>query len=57
MLIKKIQKAVGAEQDGYLGKDTIKKMQAHFGTPQDGVISKPSSMVKAMQKSLNNNKF
>lgn len=38
--------------DGYLGKLTIKAMQRYFGTPQDGIISKPSMMVKKLQKLL-----
>lgn len=52
-LIKKIQKLVGATQDGFIGTDTIKKMQKHFKTPIDGKVSKPSIMVKEFQKWLN----
>lgn len=57
LVIKEIQKVVGAKVDGYLGNETITKMQIHFGTTVDGVISKPSQMVKAMQTALNNNTF
>lgn len=57
MLIKEIQKVVGARVDGYLGKETITKMQKHFGTIQDGVISRPSNMVKELQRRLNQGKF
>ena len=39
--------------DGYCGPNTIKGMQKHFGTPVDGYISAPSTVVKAMQKRLN----
>ena len=54
MLIGKIQKLVGAKEDKFLGPDTIKKMQIFFGTPVDGKVSKPSTMIKAFQKWLNN---
>lgn len=36
--------------DGYMGSGTIKALQAYFKTPQDGVMSKPSMVVKALQK-------
>lgn len=36
--------------DGYLGKNTITELQRYFKTPIDGVISKPSTMVKELQK-------
>lgn len=39
--------------DGYLGKDTIKRMQQFFGTPMDGKLSKPSLVIKNLQKFLN----
>jgi peptidoglycan hydrolase-like protein with peptidoglycan-binding domain len=38
--------------DGYLGKLTIMALQRYFGTPIDGVISKPSTVIKALQKLL-----
>lgn len=38
--------------DGYLGPETIKALQKYFGTPQDGIISKPSMMVRKLQKLL-----
>ena len=52
-LIKAIQKKLGIKQDGFIGTNTIKSMQKWLGTPQDGCVSKPSSMVKAFQKWLN----
>lgn len=55
--IRAIQKKVSVDPDGILGPKTIKAMQKHFKTPVDGIISKPSTMVKAMQHKLNNNKF
>lgn len=38
--------------DGYMGPATIRAMQKYFGTPQDGIISKPSMMVKKLQRLL-----
>lgn len=38
--------------DGYLGKNTIKALQRYFDTPVDGIISKPSVVIKALQKLL-----
>lgn len=52
-LIKAIQKKIGAEQDGHIGPNTIKAMQRWLGTKVDGYVSKPSNMVKAFQKWLN----
>jgi hypothetical protein len=39
--------------DGKLGPNTIKRWQKVMGTPQDGVISRPSTLVKAVQRRLN----
>ncbi|MEH7386556.1 N-acetylmuramoyl-L-alanine amidase [Bacillus sp. JJ1521] len=38
--------------DGYLGPKTISALQSYFGTPVDGFISKPSLVIKALQKWL-----
>lgn len=38
--------------DGYLGPLTIKALQRYFGTVVDGVISKPSLVIKALQRWL-----
>ncbi|WP_180271575.1 N-acetylmuramoyl-L-alanine amidase [Fredinandcohnia onubensis] len=38
--------------DGYLGPKTISPLQRYFGTPVDGYISKPSIVIKALQKWL-----
>lgn len=40
-------------EDGLLGPATIRRMQKDLGTPQDGVLSRPSAMVKALQRRLN----
>lgn len=39
--------------DGKLGESTIKRWQKIMGTPVDGVITKPSDLVKAVQRVLN----
>ena len=39
--------------DGKLGPNTIKRWQQIMGTPQDGVISRPSTLVEAVQRHLN----
>lgn len=52
-LIKAIQRKVGAEENGFIGPETITLMQKWLGTVQDGYVSNPSSMVKAFQKWLN----
>lgn len=55
--VKKLQKRIGVRVDGYLGVQTIRALQKYLGTPIDGHISRPSLVVKKMQKQLNNNNF
>lgn len=38
--------------DGYMGPLTIMALQTHFGTVVDGVISRPSLVIKALQRLL-----
>lgn len=38
--------------DGYLGPNTIKQWQKVMGTEADGVISRPSNLVRAVQRKL-----
>lgn len=57
LVIKELQKLVGAKVDGILGTETITKLQKYLGTPVDGIISNPSLMVKEMQRRLNKGKF
>ncbi len=57
MVIKALQKKVGAKQDGRLGPETTQKLQKYLGTVQDGKLSKPSMVVKEMQKQLNHGTF
>lgn len=53
----KASKPTRLVEDGLMGPATIKRLQEYLGTPVDGVISTPSSMVKELQKRLNNNKL
>ncbi|THE13919.1 N-acetylmuramoyl-L-alanine amidase [Bacillus timonensis] len=39
--------------DGYLNPKTISALQRYFGTPVDGIISKPSLVIKELQRRLN----
>lgn len=57
MMIKAIQKKVGAIADGYFGKNTCKALQRYLGTTADGYVSKPSAMVKELQRRLNAGTF
>jgi N-acetylmuramoyl-L-alanine amidase len=57
LLVKAIQKKVGAKVDGILGVKTISALQRYLGTPVDGKISSPSLMVKELQRRLNKGKI
>lgn len=55
-LIKTMQKWAGMsedERDGEIGPKTIKAFQRKLGTTADGRVSKPSQMVKALQRWVN----
>ena len=56
-MVKTLQKKLNITVDGFLGVNTIKSLQKYLGTYVDGEISKPSVMVKELQKQLNNNTF
>lgn len=56
MLIKAMQKWAGMpanQQDGEWGPATCKAVQLKLGTTRDGYVSKPSQMVKALQRWAN----
>lgn len=56
-LIKAMQKWAGMpanKQDGLWGPATCKAVQKKLGTTADGKVSRPSQMVKALQKLANN---
>lgn len=57
LMVKALQKKIGAKIDGYIGVETIKRLQKYLGTTQDGIISKPSNMVKELQRRLNAGTF
>lgn len=52
-----LQKKVGASQDNKLGPETVRKLQNKMNTPVDGKISRPSPMVKELQRRLNKGTF
>ena len=52
-----LQKKIGASVDRYIGPETIRALQKYLGTPVDGKLSKPSMVVKEMQKRLNSGTF
>lgn len=56
-VIKALQRKIGATADGYIGPDTVRALQRYLGTPVDGAISRPSTMVREMQRKLNNGNF
>lgn len=56
-MVRALQRKVGARVDGKLGAETIRKLQAYLGTVRDGKLSRPSLVVKEMQRRLNNGKF
>lgn len=57
LMVKALQKKIGAKVDGQIGSETIRKLQAYLGTIQDGYLSKPSTVVKELQRRLNSGTF
>lgn len=56
-MVHAIQSKVGADADGYFGPNTCKALQRYLGTEADGIVSKPSQMVKELQRRLNSGTF
>lgn len=56
-MVRALQRKVGARVDGKLGAETVRKLQAYLGTVRDGKLSRPSLVVKEMQRRLNVGKF
>lgn len=54
-LIKAVQKVVGVDDDGVMGRDTIKAIQKYLGEEDDGIFGKKTAT--ALQKRLNTGKF
>ncbi|UOQ87397.1 M23 family metallopeptidase [Gracilibacillus salinarum] len=57
LVIKALQKKMGAKVDGLLGPETIGKLQKYLGTTCDKKLSRPSLVVKELQRRLNNGTF
>ncbi|WP_082918060.1 N-acetylmuramoyl-L-alanine amidase [Oceanobacillus sp. Castelsardo] len=57
LVIKALQKKIGAKADGYLGPDTVRALQSYLGTVVDGKLSRPSLVIKELQRRLNNGTF
>ena len=52
-VVKALQRKIGASPvDGYFGKETTRKLQKYLGTPVDGIISRPSTVIRELQKRL-----
>src|SRR5690625_3588711 len=56
-MVSALQRKIGAKADGKLGTETVRKLQAYLGTVRDGKLSRPSLVVKEMQRRLNNGRF
>lgn len=54
MVVKALQKKIGAKADGLLGPNTIGALQKYLGTVHDKKLSRPSLVVKELQRRLNN---
>lgn len=52
-MVRALQRKIGVSVDGRAGKQTITALQEYLGTTQDGKVSKPSQMVKELQRRLN----
>ncbi|MCL2089837.1 MAG: N-acetylmuramoyl-L-alanine amidase [Micrococcales bacterium] len=52
LLVRAVQARTGAAVDGLVGPATITALQRHLGTPADGTVSRPSTMVRALQARL-----
>jgi len=56
-MIRALQRKVGAKVDGLLGPATVRALQRYLGTVQDGKLSRPSLVVKELQRRLNAGTF
>ncbi|WP_245548536.1 peptidoglycan recognition protein family protein [Gracilibacillus lacisalsi] len=57
LVIKALQSKIGAKVDGLLGPNTIGKLQKYLGTVYDKKLSRPSLVVKELQRRLNAGTF
>jgi len=56
-MVRALQRKVGAKVDGLLGPATVRALQRYLGTVQDGKLSRPSLVVKELQRRLNAGTF
>lgn len=56
-VVRSLQKLIGTKQDGIWGKDTTLALQKYFGMVADGIISRPSPVIKELQRRLNRGKL
>ena len=54
-MIKALQKKIGADADGIMGRDSVLALQRFLGVAADGYLGEATA--KALQTALNNNKF
>ncbi|SFL38603.1 N-acetylmuramoyl-L-alanine amidase [Gracilibacillus orientalis] len=57
MAVKDLQSKIGAKVDGLLGPETIGLLQKYLGTTYDKKLSRPSIVVKELQRRLNEGTF
>lgn len=53
VVIRSLQKLIGVKVDGLLGPATVRALQKYLLTTVDGKLSRPSLVVKALQRALN----
>lgn len=56
-VIEALQTKIGADPDRYFGPKSLAALQSYLGTEQDGVLSRPSAVVREMQRRLNEGTF
>src|SRR5699024_4723539 len=56
-VVRALQRKVGAKVDGKLGPETVRRLQRYLGTVQDGKLSRPSLVVRELQRRLNAGTF
>lgn len=52
-----LQKKIKVSADGKLGPATVRALQKYLKTPVDGVLSRPSMVIKELQRRLNKGTF
>jgi len=57
MVIKALQRKIGSKADGLIGPNTIGALQNYLDTPYDKKLSRPSVVVKELQRRLNAGTF